>query len=213
MVNEILISEMIKNVPMGIQIFKDIKSLFNELRSDLEKQTANNRWAVYINPIHSFKISWPPQRWAIQEIGNIAPNIYTPIQIFFKMTQSIRIPSLQNVGESQEIFPNVNITIDLNGGIEMGLYVKSVIEMTSEIYGSIGAEFIEEKTARKVEDNKAQIAFHVKYANAHIWQLQNIQRYNNKMYTLTGTIVDSISNADIASQDLVNIMKSFSIVQ
>jgi len=206
------IAEILKTIPTAIQVFKDIKDLFNETRKDVEKQKPSDRWAVYINPIHGFKISWPPQRWGIQEIGNIAPYTYIPIVLSFKMTRSVRVTSTTTVGQSEEIVPSVNVAIDLLGGIEMQQYVNLVVEGLSNTYSSIGADFIEERLARKVEGDKALIAFHVKFPNVLMWKMQKIQRFEDKMYTVTGAIIESIPNVEIALQDLPKIMNSVSIL-
>ncbi|MCW4045604.1 MAG: hypothetical protein NWE94_08830 [Candidatus Bathyarchaeota archaeon] len=206
------IGEIVKLIPAAIQVCKDLKTLFNESRKEVESQKAGDRWATYINPIHGFKVSWPAQRWGIMEIGNIAPYTYIPITLSFKMTRSVRVPSTVNIGKSDEIVPNVNLTIDLHGGIDMHQYVKIGLEGLSAMYKSVGAEFYEERLGRKVEADGALVAGHVKFSNVLLWQIQKIKRFEDKMYTVTGTIIEGVPNVEIALNDLPKIMNSVTIL-
>ncbi|MEM4311644.1 MAG: hypothetical protein QXX95_04580 [Nitrososphaerales archaeon] len=53
------------------------------------------------------------------------------------------------VAQRVKILPSVDVAIDLHGGIKMQQYIKTTVESLSTLYNSLGAEFIEEKLARK----------------------------------------------------------------
>jgi hypothetical protein len=206
------IAEIIKAIPVAIQVYKDLKSMFNESRKAVEDQNPSDRWATYINPIHQFKISWPTQRWAISEIGNIAPYTYIPAMLSFKMATPIKVSSALNVSGNKEIVPNVNITIDLNGGIDMNQYIKITVDGLSNMYKSVGAEFYEDLLGRKVEADNAVIAYHVKFPEYRMWQIIKVKKSEDKMYSVCGTIIEEAQGMEIAMGDIPKIMNSVAIL-
>ncbi|MCW3995029.1 MAG: hypothetical protein NWE98_02620 [Candidatus Bathyarchaeota archaeon] len=207
------LTEIIKAIPTAIQVYKDLKSVFNDSRKDIEQQNPSERWATYINPIHSFKISWPTQRWAISEIGNIGPYVYMPAMLSFKLASPIKVSRSLNPTGNNEIVPNVNITIDLNGGIEMSQYVKVVLEGLSSTYKSAGADFFEDFLGKKIEADNAVLAYHVKFPEYVMWQVIKIRKSQDKMYSVCGTVIEGASGLEIAVSEIPKIMNSVAILQ
>jgi hypothetical protein len=207
------IAEIISTVPTAIQVCKDLKSLFNESRKGVESVSANDLWAVYINPIHHFKISWPTQRWSLLELGlHTAPYTYLPVTVGCRFVKPVRVPNILVTGTTNDVVPSVVITIDLNGGIEMAQYVKISLEGLKSAFDAAGGTFYEDRLGRTIESDNAIFAYHVVYSEATIWQIFRIRRVNDKMYTVCGTIIEGLSGIEVAICDIPKIMNSVCIL-
>lgn len=209
------IGDIIKLIQTGVQVFRDLRSLYDASRKDVERQEKGDRWATYINPIHSLKISWPSQRWKFTEKSNITADISYPLFLEFKMTEPVAVPSPRGSGINDEVVPNIAVLIDRNGGIPMDIYLKTTTESYSSLYKAAGAKFIEERSGRKVESDEAVVPFHAVYPNVDLWQILKIKRFEDKMYTVRGLVIEnpSVSAFDIAFNDLPKIMNSIAVLR
>jgi hypothetical protein len=200
------IADICKALSVGLQICKDLKSLINDSRKDIEQNEPKYNWATYIDPVHSFKISWPTQRWGIVEIGDILPSVYRPIELRYRTANSVNIPLMG------ELVPNVSVTIDKNGGIEMQQYVKSMKEKLCTTYQSCGATKLEDRLCEKVESNEALVAYHTTFPNFLLWEIRKIKRFEDKMYLVAGSIVEDLPCLDLVTVDLPKIMNTVAIL-
>jgi hypothetical protein len=67
-----------------LQVFRQSRISKKDIQREIEQPTSTEmKWSVYINAVHCFKIAWPSQTWAIEEVGNVMPDAYIPIQLRF----------------------------------------------------------------------------------------------------------------------------------
>jgi hypothetical protein len=200
------IEDIFRALSPSLQICKDLKSLINDSRKDIEKHGPSYHWATYINPIHSFKISWPTQRWGIVEIGDILTSVYRPIELRYRTANSVNIPLMG------ELVPNVSVTIDKNGGVEMQQYVKSMKEKLYTTYQLCGATKLEDRLGEKAESNEALVAFHVTFPNVLLWEIRKIKRFEDRMYIVAGLIIEGLPCLDLVLDDLQKMMNTVAIL-
>jgi hypothetical protein len=200
------IEDIFRALSTGLQICKDLKSLINDSRKDIEQNEPSYHWATFIDPMHSFKISWPILRWGIVEIGDVLPSVYRPIELRYRTTNSVNIPLMG------ELVPNASVTIDKNGGIEMQQYVKSMKEKLYAKYRLCGATKFEDRLGEKAELNEALVAYHVTFPNFLLWEIRKIKRFEDKMYTVAGLIVEGLPCLDLVIADLPKIMNTVAIL-
>lgn len=211
------------------EILEDAKSFFNK-----HKDSTNS---VYINQYENFKITWPSQRWAIREIGNIVPftvQISTPIQLNYILMTPKALPNRFN--PYAESYHNLTVTINRHGSIEMNTYVNTTISEITQVAKKLDAEFTEEISSRKILRDQAVIVGKLVYTfkqlndqvskrdlakpdeddtgdyTTHL-KFVKIIRSKDKMYTITGTLIQSAENIEIAYSDLMEIMKNFSVFE
>ena len=214
----------------GFQSYKGVKEMVNDIQKSIEKKRSpESNWSAYINPHERFKISWPSQRWAMREIGPILPTlsyVNIPVQLRFRLNpEPTMIPAL-GIG----LFHNLTVTVDLHGEVEMHHYVKTSLEGIVRAFESMGAKFYEEKSAHKVDVDNATLAGRIIFASGTsneaadtgtkagnpeqvVWKIITIQRFKERVYSLTGTIIESAGMDEIASKDLMDIMKAFVILE
>jgi hypothetical protein len=200
------IADVFRALSTGLQIFKDLKSLINDARKDIEQNGPSYHWATFIDPMHSLKISWPILRWGIVEIGDILPSVHRPIELRYRTTNSVNIPLMG------ELVPNVSVTIDKNGGVEMQQYLKSVKEKLHAKYRLCGATKFEDRSGEKAELSEALVAYHVTFPNFVLWEIRKIKRFEDKMYTVAGLIVEGLPCIDLVIDDLPKIMNTAAIL-
>jgi hypothetical protein len=208
------IVEIFNLIQTGIQVCKDLRSLFEVSRRDIEHQQGGDRWATYINPIHSLKISWPSQRWSFSECGNVTPEICYPILLNFKMSEPILVASAKGQGKSDEVVPNIAVLIEKNGGIPMDIYLKMMNDNYVAMYGLAGAQVVQDMLGKKVTPDEALVAFHAIFPKVNLWHINNIKRFEDRMYVVRGLIIESKSSSsfDLALSDLPKIMNSITIL-
>lgn len=134
------------------------------------------------------------------------------------------------------LFHNLAVTIDRHGSLDMETYVKAALDNLSVALQRISAEFREERSALRVENDNAIVAGRLEYkppysstsqvrnisdnsrsnspdkemSSVSLWKLIRIIRSGDRMYTLTGTLVESAGMEEIAYKDMVEIMNTFS---
>lgn len=204
------VADILKLIPVGIQIYKDLKSLFDESRKHVEQQKTSDRWATYIDPIHSLKISWPTKRWRITGNGNIAPDMYRPLTLQFKTDVLVEIPSIRKIGESELTVPFVDVTI--MDGVDLKGYTEMMTKRLSSLYERAGGKLVEERLGTKIEPTDALIAHHIVFQNAVMWQIRKIKRYEDKMYIVCGQMIEAVPYLYIVQSDLPKIINSVAIL-
>jgi hypothetical protein len=222
----------LQTLSSSVKLYKDANGLVKDIQNYFDKgKSAESKWCVYFNPLERFKISWPSQRWAFREIGPVLPSLTylnTPMQLRFRLNpEPTQIPNL--LEPSIALFHNFNVTVDLHGEIGMSTYVKTANENISRLFEAVGAKYYDEKSGQRIEDDNARIACRIVFpqlpkTTSHntsdkslssdngtqgmercLLKFTRIIRFGERMYNLTGTIVESAGMDEIALKDLVGI--------
>lgn len=219
----------------GVKNYKNIKELIEDTKTFFNKNK-NSTNSVYINQFENFKLTWPSQRWAIREIGSVSPTavfINAPVQLNYVLMAPKAIPNRFN--PFAELYHNLTVTINRHGSIEMNMYVNTFISEITDVASRLDAEFIEETSARKILKDEAIIVGKLVYTYKEIndsdkennvtvntdkletqdysthLKFVKIIRSREKVYTITGTVIQSAESSEIAFSDLMEIMKNFSV--
>jgi hypothetical protein len=140
------------------------------------------------------------------EIGDILTSVYRPIELRYRTANSVNIPLMG------ELVPNVSVTIDKNGGVEMQQYVKSMKEKLYTTYQLCGATKLEDRLGEKAESNEALVAFHVTFPNVLLWEIRKIKRFEDRMYIVAGLIIEGLPCLDLVLDDLQKMMNTVAIL-
>jgi hypothetical protein len=130
------------------------------------------------------------------------------------------------------------ITVDLHGEIEMQQYVNAAKNDWLKIFGALDAKFYDERSVYKVETDNAIMAGRIVFQNTepandasgnstisashpkdteamdhNIWKFMRIIRFKERMYSIVGTVIESAGMDEIATNDLLSIMKTFVILE
>jgi hypothetical protein len=124
---------------------------------------------------------------------------------------SVQIPSITEAGESVQAVPFVDLTIT-DGGIDLKGYTELMTRRLSSLYESVGGKLTEDRLGTKIETNDALIAYHIVFPNAVIWQIRKIKQCKDKMYIVTGQVIEAVPYFYIVAGDLPEIMNSVAIM-
>jgi hypothetical protein len=226
--HEVLTTSLIVNglqaITFGVQNYRNIKEIMQDVLRRLDKKSDVGDWSIYFNALEGFKISWPSQRWLIREIEGVLPLpslVSAPIQIRFKLAPPTVVPNV--LDPAMTLFHNLVVKVDRHGSMNMESYVKAALQLLSTTFAKF-AEFKEERSGRRVDENNAVIAGRLVYkppenldanntgkgTSVSLWKLLRIIRSGDRMYTLTGTLVDTAGMEEIALKDMMEIVDSFS---
>ncbi|MGD9672097.1 MAG: hypothetical protein AB7U98_01305 [Candidatus Nitrosocosmicus sp.] len=141
----------------SVNNYKNIKEILDDAKSFFNRNKDSSN-SIYINQYENFKITWPSQRWAIREIGNIIPStvhISAPIQLNYILMTPKPLPNRFN--PYAESYHNLTVTINRHGSIEMNTYVNTTISEITQLAKKLDAEFTEEVSSRKILQDHAVI--------------------------------------------------------
>jgi hypothetical protein len=199
-------------LPSAITVLKSGKELIEHAKGHLERKSQYKDWCLYVNPLHNFKLSWPTQRWSMQEGFNLGGYIYFPTRLLFRMTSAEQLPSVIEPGGNQQMVPFIGVGIDLNGSISMEKYVMANLDRYGEIYSRIGAKITEEKMSRRVDQDAASFVHRIEFPNVTLLELHKITRFKDKMYSLNIDLFENKPYADVALEDTRHIIDSFALI-